>query len=291
MRRHRSFDEEASEAILSGKTPGSDPELAAFVNDVRSVFADAPAPQRSPELSAFMSAPLLDAPAPEAVPWRDRINRRKARMLSGVATFVGTLTGKVVLGGAVAAASVGGLHAADVVDVPGLPRNDPPAVEEHDGEAKGDEELPEEAVAGQQTAEEKKAAAKAYTDAVREWTDCVSQNAADRGDTQSDESTRTTEAFDPREGCEPRPQPENFGLTEAPDQASDEGRENSENRGGSEGVPEGTPGEENVPDDPASQGDDGSSNAPEGTPTSPPETTPPTGDPTGNSDQGQSNRP
>lgn len=49
-------------------------------------------------------------------------------MLAGVSSFVATVTGKVVLGGAVAAASVGGLHAADVVDVPGLP--DRPAVEQ-----------------------------------------------------------------------------------------------------------------------------------------------------------------
>ena len=42
-------------------------------------------------------------------------------MLAGVTAFVATTTGKLVLGTAVAAASVGGMHAADVVDVPLLP--------------------------------------------------------------------------------------------------------------------------------------------------------------------------
>ena len=48
-------------------------------------------------------------------------------MLSALSGFVTTLTGKVVLGTAVVATSVGGLHAARVVDVPVLP--DPPTAE------------------------------------------------------------------------------------------------------------------------------------------------------------------
>jgi prephenate dehydrogenase len=42
-------------------------------------------------------------------------------MLSALSAFVTSLTGKVVLGTAVVATSVGGLHAGHVVDVPGLP--------------------------------------------------------------------------------------------------------------------------------------------------------------------------
>ena len=54
--------------------------------------------------------------------------------------FVASVAGKVVLGTAVAAASVGGLHASGVVDVPALPDNDRPAAEQqapagHDGAA------------------------------------------------------------------------------------------------------------------------------------------------------------
>ena len=49
--------------------------------------------------------------------------------MHGITTFLGTLTGKLVLGTAIAAASVGGAQATGVVDVPGLPRpSDHPAV-------------------------------------------------------------------------------------------------------------------------------------------------------------------
>lgn len=157
-------------------------------------------------------------------------------MFSVLTGLLATTAGKVAVTGAVAAASVGGMHAADVVDVPVLPSNDPVAVEqvettetttetESENEAKVDgEELPDEAVAGQATAEEKKAAADGFTQAIRDWTACVSGNA----EAQEDEETREEGAFDPREGCDDRPDPHDSGLTETPDQASDEGTENSE---------------------------------------------------------------
>jgi hypothetical protein len=44
-------------------------------------------------------------------------------MLTAVATFVSSLTGKIALGTAVAAASVGTAHATHVVDLPGVPRS------------------------------------------------------------------------------------------------------------------------------------------------------------------------
>lgn len=44
-------------------------------------------------------------------------------MLTAVATFVSSLTGKIALGTAVAAASVGTAHATHVVDLPGMPRS------------------------------------------------------------------------------------------------------------------------------------------------------------------------
>jgi hypothetical protein len=49
-------------------------------------------------------------------------------MLTALSSALATLTGKVVLGTAVAAASVGAAHSAGVVDVPGLP-DTTPAVE------------------------------------------------------------------------------------------------------------------------------------------------------------------
>lgn len=177
-------------------------------------------------------------------------------MLSGLSGFLATVTGKVVLTGAVAAASVGGLHAGDVVDVPGLPDNDPPAVEQaENGNNENDVDdqngdLPDEADKGQQTAEEKQAAAEAYTTAVQDWADCVSENAAGQGD----ETTSTTGEFDPRSECDDRPTPQDFGLTEVPDQADQDGVENGEE------------GRENAPDDPATQGE--------------------ANDPTGNSERG-----
>jgi hypothetical protein len=45
-------------------------------------------------------------------------------MLTAVATFVSSLTGKIALGTAVAAASVGTAHATHVVDLPGVPRSE-----------------------------------------------------------------------------------------------------------------------------------------------------------------------
>lgn len=50
---------------------------------------------------------------------------RRRRMLTVLSTALTTLTGKVVLGTAIAAAGVGAAHSAGVVDVPGLPDNAP----------------------------------------------------------------------------------------------------------------------------------------------------------------------
>jgi hypothetical protein len=53
-------------------------------------------------------------------------------VLSAISTFVTSITGKVVLGTAVAAASVGTAHAAHVVDLPGAPRSEPEVVVEQE---------------------------------------------------------------------------------------------------------------------------------------------------------------
>lgn len=266
MRFRRRLPEETVQAILAGRVPeGADDlaRLAQFVGQLRAAADATPLPARRGELRAFMAqlaAPdraeqVLTAAAPsnlpDAVPeWRGPLTRRKSAVLSGLSTFLATLTGKVVLGGAIAAASVGALHASHVVDVPGLPSGDSPAgVQTSTTHGPSDtttpegEELPEEAVRGQQHAAEHRAAVEAYTGAVRDWTRCVAEHASARGETQRDETTRVTGPFDPREACGEHPNPHDFGLSEPPDHASGRGRSGAERpsaeKGG--GPPEGGP--------------------------------------------------
>jgi hypothetical protein len=214
-------------------------DVAAIVHDVRSAYLPVDPIERHPALAAFTGAPLdhggdllvtagsqAREPAPPAdvrTERRETIGRKRHDMLSTLSGLVTGLAGKVVLGTAVAAASVGGLHAADVVDIPVLPDTARPTVEQpatgEGGEASAT--ATEAGTEGQRTAGAKQAAAEAYTDAVREWTDCVAATAAGQGD----QATRTTEGFDPRAECGDRPQPGDFGLTELPTQAADAARE------------------------------------------------------------------
>lgn len=108
--------------------PVVDPAIDALVHDLRSAYLpDEPRP-RSAALVVF-AGPGDDVSVPDAtqpdhapvVPLAVALGSRRRRAAVGVAAFAATVTGKVVLGGAVAAATLGGLHAADVVDVPLLP--------------------------------------------------------------------------------------------------------------------------------------------------------------------------
>lgn len=100
--------------------------LAAFLHQLGQVD-DLPGPRVvRPELAAIFergvptdgTGPLgADLPIP-----------RRRRMLTVLGTALTTLTGKVVLGTAIAAAGVGAAHSSGVVDVPGLP-DKAPAVE------------------------------------------------------------------------------------------------------------------------------------------------------------------
>lgn len=191
-------------------------------------------------------------------------------MLESVSALVATVAGKVVLGTAVAAASVGGLHAADVVDVPGLPDRAAEqaitATDEADDQGQEPEESgepaetadqggepAEAATEGQETAEAAQAkqdAAADFTEAMGEWSTCA-------------EEAETAE-LDPVEECGERPHPRDFGLTDPPtSQADDRGR------------PETTP----VPDA-ASDGADndptdrGTTTPPDGVPSGAPSQTP-----------------
>ncbi|HEX6424634.1 MAG TPA: hypothetical protein VFZ79_14225 [Acidimicrobiales bacterium] len=193
------------DAVLRGDGEGRDLlDVAALVHDLRAAYDRAEPLARGPQLTAFTVA---------GGPHAERLGRKRHSMLTGLSAFLGTLTGKVVLGTAVTAASVGGLHAADVVDVPVLPDTGPPT-EQHDG----DGGRPDTAGAdgANDTAEGNAAAAAEYTDAVRVWTDCVADAAG-----QGDADTRTTGGFDPRDACGDHPQPADFGLTELPAPAAD----------------------------------------------------------------------
>jgi hypothetical protein len=217
-------------------------DVAAVVHDIRAAYRPATSLRRSEALAAFTDAHLdadHDPASRKRAARRDgevlgavsvaRHNERRRRtrttMLSTLSGFLGTLTGKALLGTAVAAASVGGLHAADVVDLPVLPAHDSHAADspadgadERAGAASGTPD-DDARVAGQMTATEKHAAAEAHAEAVREWTDCVADAAAANGD-----EAGTDGPFDPRAACGDMPTPGDFGLTDIPVQAADAAR-------------------------------------------------------------------
>lgn len=60
------------------------------------------------------------------------------------------------------------------------------------------------------------AAARAYAEAIREWTACVDEAFAAQG---AEASPGAPERADPREACGPQPKPADFGLDEAPSPA------------------------------------------------------------------------
>lgn len=216
------------DAVLSGESGGDDLlEVAVVIHDLRSAFACAEPLERRPELAAFtnVAQEAIRHPAMGTVvlpssqadpPDPTHPGRKRSSMLSALSGFVGTLAGKIVLGTAVTAASVSGLHAANAVDVPVLPDTNAPAEQPDPGATPADDE-PDAATGGKQTADASKSAADAYTDAVKEWTDCVSEAASSQGD----DETRTTGGFDPRKGCGDHPEPADFGLNDLPAQAAD----------------------------------------------------------------------
>jgi hypothetical protein len=100
--------------------------LAAFLHGLGQLD-DLPRPRVvRPELAAILEHGV-PAGGPSLLS-TDPPTPRRRRMLTVLSTALTTLTGKVVLGTAIAAAGVGAAHSAGVVDVPGLPDN-APAVE------------------------------------------------------------------------------------------------------------------------------------------------------------------
>lgn len=259
-------------------------DVAAIVHDLRSAYLrDEPMP-RHPALLAFTAMPLDEngeplvtavsnahgsAPQTAGLPNREP-TRKRNRMLESVSALVATVAGKVVLGTAVAAASVGGLHAADVVDVPGLPdraAEQAVTVTDEAGDqsqnAEGNGEPAEAAADGQETAEAAKAkqeAAADFTSAMEEWSTCAEEAEGD-----------------PVEECGPRPHPSDFGLTTPPTTQADGAPESSPAPGAA------TQGADNDPTDSGTNtpapatGTEGSDNDPSDQGT----TTPPDGIPSG----------
>jgi hypothetical protein len=93
------------------------PEVRDFVNDLLLELATTPSARPDTSLVEFLdvaslpSQPMVVSAGPT----------RSKKMITGIGAFVATTVGKVVLGTAIAAASVGGAHAAEIVDIPGLP--------------------------------------------------------------------------------------------------------------------------------------------------------------------------
>lgn len=105
-------------ADLVGAELAESAELEAGLAALRErhmVSADVPV---GAALAEFVDVVDLTSPSNQE---RRTPTTRRNKMLTGLGAFVATTTGKIVLGTTVAAASVGGMHAAEVVDVPLLP--------------------------------------------------------------------------------------------------------------------------------------------------------------------------
>ncbi|HEX6234549.1 MAG TPA: hypothetical protein VFZ63_15590 [Jiangellaceae bacterium] len=118
------LDDRAVEQLLAGRLGGELADLQAlssFVVALRSMPMTVPAVVRSELVAVFETGLISGEILPGVTDQPTSRTSRRQRMLETLSAFVATLTGKLVLGTAALAASVGGVHAAGVVDVPGLP--------------------------------------------------------------------------------------------------------------------------------------------------------------------------
>lgn len=217
------------DAVMDGDVEGGDLlAIAAIVHDLVAAYDRGEPLEVRPELAAFCGTHLATGPGwgigADEAPTRaggvaalERAPGRKRRMLGRLGGFAGTVAGKVLLTSAVAAAGVGGLHAAGAVDVPALPDDKNPV----ERPEPATDRTPRDGADHSQQAPSagNRRATEAYTDAVDDWTDCVADAASVRGD----EETRTSGRFDPTAACGEHPRPDDFGLGEVPEQASDRG--------------------------------------------------------------------
>lgn len=119
------FSDAEAESILSNAPSSDSSELQQLVGDLRDAFStptDIPAGEM---LQEYLT--VIDLTTTTGTPTG---KTRSKKLITGLGTFIATATGKVVLGTAVAAASVSGAHAADLVDIPLLPDNPPAEVQE-----------------------------------------------------------------------------------------------------------------------------------------------------------------
>jgi hypothetical protein len=123
------------DALVDGQPlDGTPTAFGDFVSAIRAESAATPPVQPGNDLADFFARVELTVSTPVAL---SAGPSRGKRMFAVVSAFVATATGKLVLGTALAAATVGGAHAAGVVDVPLLPdeADEPVVVEFEDDES------------------------------------------------------------------------------------------------------------------------------------------------------------
>jgi hypothetical protein len=221
------------DAVLDGENGDEDLlEVAVLVHDLRAAYRRNHPLEVGPELAGFTGAhlPATRDTATETdvgpAGATDRRGRKRPTVLTAISAFVATLTGKVVLGTAIAAASAGGLHAADVVDLPVLPDSRPSTTEGSTGTSSTD--LPDEAQEGREATGSTGTTSDTYAEAMQSWTDCAAEAAPDRDDNR----TEPGGGVDLVGACGERPDPAAFGLDGLPDQASDTAHDATENAPG-----------------------------------------------------------
>lgn len=123
------LNDDAIEAYLSGQA--RDEPLGRLLASIGDHYASIPSPEPGPELSAIMAG---EPPAVDDVVDRSITRRRRKRAVA--AALTGTVVGKVMIGVSVAAASVAGMQATGIVQVPVLPGP------HHDGLVSSDEPAP-----------------------------------------------------------------------------------------------------------------------------------------------------
>ncbi|MPZ54070.1 MAG: hypothetical protein GEU79_15285 [Acidimicrobiia bacterium] len=201
------FGDSWVESVLSGDEPDDHVAVARWIADMRADGNEPLDPEIATNHITMLAETVRLSSSSEdetcSPIGRDTMmTRLRTRVASKVAVAsIATL----LLGGSVAAAAtgnlpqpaqqafanMGALFGIEMSAAPEDPGGDAP------GEANSD--------AAHSFSESVREAVDEYRSALTEWTDCVSENAASRGDTQNDPETRTEGPFDPTEGCDPKP--------------------------------------------------------------------------------------
>ena len=296
-------------------------DVAVIVHDLRSAYLSDERLPRQPALAAITGGPLddkgdplataasnADGSAPQMAQMAGLPNRApdsggRSTMKKALAALTATIAAKIALGTAIAAASVAGLHAAAVVDIPFLPdRADERAVIATQGAGPdAGAGAGADADADEGTEAEEADGESEHSLLMQAWSACVDEASAARDEAMADYDASVNGPpgrFDPEEACGERPRnPAADGAQgpseemkafvaamrewgacvseHAPNHATECSKPDHPRRGDREapeddgdgppaGKPEGTPGQpEGTPDGP-----------PEGRPDGPPEGTP-----------------